>query len=168
MVLVGEETRDCPAIKNLRWRCQEGTCPEGSGQQLDQNGYHSAKAQQANCLANMATQPSHCDCGLLHRRVFPVAMQLKAWVSVVSFPKHFAFTIVWTGIQVDLALGGKFFHGHPLSTHIWYQNVQVTFQRQFRQTFTEQGSKWKHKATKSIHSSSRKKRIPHGISRNAD
>ena len=30
------------------------------------------------------------------------------------------------------------------------------------------GSKWKQKATKSIHSSSRKKRIPHGISRNAD
>ena len=56
-------------------------------------------------------------------------------------------TIVWTGIQADLALGGNFFHSHPQSTHIWYQNVQLTFQRQFRQTFTEaeQDSKWKHK-----------------------
>ena len=77
-------------------------------------------------------------------------------------------TIVWTGIQADLAFGGNFFHSHPLSTHIWYQNVQLTFRCQFRQTFTEQDSKWKQKATKSIHSSSRKKRIPHGISRNAD
>ena len=72
------------------------------------------------------------------------------------------------GIQADLAFGGNFFRSHPLSTHIWYQNVQLTFRRQFRQTFTEQDSKRKQKATKSIHSSSREKRIPHGISRNAD
>ena len=32
-------------------------------------------------------------------------------------------TRVWMGIQVDLALGGNFFHSHPLSTHNWYQNV---------------------------------------------
>ena len=67
------------------------------------------------------------------------------------------------GIQADLALGGSFFHSHPLSTHIWYQNVQLTFRRQFWETFTEQDSKCKHKATKSIHSSSRKERIPHGM-----
>ena len=66
--------------------------------------------------------------------------------------------IVWTGIQADLAFGGNFFHSHPLSTHIWYQNVQLTFRCQFRKTFTEQDSKWKQKATKSIHWSSRQKK----------
>ena len=74
-------------------------------------------------------------------------------------------TIVWTGIQADLALGSNLFHSHPLSTHVWYQNVQLTFRRQFRRTFTEQDSEWKHKVkvTKSIHSSSRKKRIPQAM-----
>ena len=66
-------------------------------------------------------------------------------------------TLVRVGIQADLALalGGDFFHSRPLSTCIWYQDVQLTFRRQFRETFTEQDCKWKRKATKSIHSSSR-------------
>ena len=66
--------------------------------------------------------------------------------------------IVWTSIQADLALGGNVSQSRPLATHIWYQNVQLTFRHQFQQTFTEQDSKWKPKATKSIHSSSHKKR----------
>ena len=69
-------------------------------------------------------------------------------------------TIVWMGIQADLAFGSNFFYSHPPSTHIWYQNVQLTFRRQFRQTFTKQDSKWKQKTTKSLHSSSCKKGFP--------